>query len=66
MQEQYQFLKDYDGKFCRVFLSNDSCLTGYVTLMDDWLIIQHPNKRQCTVQLQYVIGISEWVPRNNY
>lgn len=60
---QYLMLQKYDGKFCRVFLSNGSCLVGNVKLVDDWIVIQHPNKQQCSIQLPYVISISEFEPR---
>lgn len=63
--QQYDVLKEYDGKYCRVFLGNSTCLTGWVTLADGWIVIQHPNRKQCTVQLEYVISISEFVPRDN-
>lgn len=62
--QQYQVLEEYDGEFCRVFLVNSTCLTGYVTRVGDWIIIEHPNKNRCAVQLRYVISVSRFEPRN--
>lgn len=60
--EQYRIVKNYDGKYCRVFLANATRLNGYITLVDNWIVVRQPNKKQCIVQLPYVISISEYVP----
>lgn len=60
--EQYHVLEEYEGKYCRVFLNNSTCLTGFITLADGWIIVQKPNKKHCTVQLEYVVSVSEFDP----
>ncbi len=62
--KQYQKLLEYNGKYCRVFLMTLKCLVGYITLVDDWVLIERSPKERVLAQLQYVVSISEYEPHN--
>lgn len=61
---QYHKLLEYNGKYCRVFLMNLKCLIGYITMVDDWVLIERSTKERVLAQLQYVISISEYESNN--